>query len=61
MHRNERFSSDYMSQIEALIKILTPYMGSKHRDMPHETQQLNSSVANFLKVCKCCNSILTLS
>lgn len=50
MLRNERFSRQFLNQVEALLQVLTPYLASKHKEMPHETQQLNLSIANFLKV-----------
>lgn len=51
MLRNERFPSEFPRQVELLLQVLTPYLTSKHRDMPHETQQLNSSIAHFFKKC----------
>ncbi|KAF5297752.1 hypothetical protein FQR65_LT09926 [Abscondita terminalis] len=51
MLRNERFSSDFCQRIEAMLDVLVPYIISKHKDMPVETQELNRSVANFLKKC----------
>lgn len=50
MHRNERFSADYLQNIEAMLVVLTPYIFNKYKDMPIETQELNRSLANFLKV-----------
>ncbi|KAL1123769.1 hypothetical protein AAG570_001542 [Ranatra chinensis] len=51
MHRHERFQSDYLNKVENLLSVLAPYVVSKHREMPQETKQLNSSIANFLKKC----------
>ncbi|RZF44325.1 hypothetical protein LSTR_LSTR006875 [Laodelphax striatellus] len=51
MLRNERFSSELLAKIEALLQVLTPYLASKHRDMPQQMQQLNNSIATFLKKC----------
>lgn len=51
MHRNERFSTDYLQKIETLLQILFPYILNKHKEMPVETKELNKSVAYFLKKC----------
>uniref|UniRef100_A0A023F2T5 Putative ph domain-containing protein n=1 Tax=Triatoma infestans TaxID=30076 RepID=A0A023F2T5_TRIIF len=51
MHRHERFQSDFLTKIENLLKVLSPYLISKYREMPQETKQLNISMANFLKRC----------
>lgn len=50
MHRNERFSTEYLQRIEALLQVLVPYVLNKYKDMPMETQELNKSLAYFLKV-----------
>uniref|UniRef100_A0A0A9VXP9 Dedicator of cytokinesis protein 9 n=1 Tax=Lygus hesperus TaxID=30085 RepID=A0A0A9VXP9_LYGHE len=51
MHRHERFQPDFLNKIENLLKVLSPYLLSKYREMPSETKQLNASIANFLKRC----------
>ncbi|CAB0016565.1 unnamed protein product [Nesidiocoris tenuis] len=51
MHRHERFQPDFLNKIENLLKVLSPYLLSKYREMPQETKQLNASIANFLKRC----------
>ena len=51
MHRHERFSAEYMEKIDELLKILVPYVITKHREMPLETLELNKSLAQFLKKC----------
>lgn len=51
MHRHERFSSDYLQRIESLLTILVPYLVTKHREMSLETNELNKSIAHFLKKC----------
>lgn len=51
MRRNERFSSDFQQRIESLIQVLIQYILSKYKEMPLETQDLNKSLAQFLKVC----------
>lgn len=51
MHRHERFTADYLEKIFELIKILVPYVITKHREMPLETLELNKSLALFLKKC----------
>ena len=50
MHRNERFSKEYLAQIEKTMQILISYILNKYKDMPEETQELNKSIAYFLKV-----------
>lgn len=50
MHRNERFAADYLFRIQNLLQVLCPYIIQKYKEMPVETQELNSSLANFLKV-----------
>lgn len=51
MRRNERFSSEFQQRIESLIQVLIQYILSKYKEMPLETQELNKSLAQFLKVC----------
>ncbi|RZC34337.1 dedicator of cytokinesis protein 9 [Asbolus verrucosus] len=51
MHRNERFSSDYLQKIETLMQILMPYILNKYKEIPVETKELNKSLAHFLKKC----------
>ncbi|XP_034950532.1 dedicator of cytokinesis protein 9 isoform X2 [Chelonus insularis] len=51
MHRNERFSQDYHEAIKKLLEVVTPYIMNKYKDMPVETQELNKSLAQFLKKC----------
>ncbi|KAI5737707.1 hypothetical protein M8J76_015984 [Diaphorina citri] len=51
MLRNERFPQSYLTNVESLLNVLSPYLTSKHKDMPQEVQQLNASVAFFLKKC----------
>lgn len=51
MHRNERFAADYLFRIQNLLQVLCPYIIQKYKEMPVETQELNSSLANFLKRC----------
>lgn len=50
MHRNERFSTDFQQRIENLSQVLIPYIVNKYKEMPVETQELNRSLAHFLKV-----------
>ena len=51
MHRNERFSKDFEARIENLFQVLMPYLISRHKELPHETQQLNKSLSVFVKRC----------
>lgn len=50
MRRNERFSVDFHQRIESLSQVLIPYILNKYKEMPVETQELNKSLAYFLKV-----------
>jgi len=50
MHRNERFSADFLYRMQNLLQVLCPYLIQKYKEMPVETQELNHSLANFLKV-----------
>lgn len=50
MHRNERFSPEYLQKIESLFQVLITYLIQKFKEMPIETQELNRSLANFIKV-----------
>lgn len=49
MHRHERFTAEYLQRIEALLSVLVPFLVNKHKEMPLETQELNKSIALFLK------------
>ncbi|PSN40266.1 Dedicator of cytokinesis protein 11 [Blattella germanica] len=49
MHRNERFSADFLYRIQNLLQVLCPYLIQKYKEMPVETQELNRSLAYFLK------------
>lgn len=51
MHRNERFSQEYLGRIETLFQTLVPYLIQRHKDLPHETKQLNKSLSTFVKRC----------
>ncbi|XP_063703194.1 dedicator of cytokinesis protein 9 isoform X3 [Culicoides brevitarsis] len=51
MHRNERFSQEYLNRIETLFQTLVPYLIQRHKDLPHETKQLNKSLSTFVKRC----------
>lgn len=51
MHRNERFPDDYETKIENVFNILVPYLFSRHKDLPNETQVLNKSLSLFVKRC----------
>lgn len=51
MHRNERFTDDYEAKIENLFQVLVPYLFSRHKDLPHETQILNKSLSMLIKRC----------
>uniref|UniRef100_A0A336LXY2 CSON007578 protein n=2 Tax=Culicoides sonorensis TaxID=179676 RepID=A0A336LXY2_CULSO len=51
MHRNERFSQEYLTRIENLFKTLVPYLIQRHKDLPDETKQLNKSLSVFVKRC----------
>ena len=50
MHRNERFSADFLYRMQNLLQVLCPYLIQKYKEMPVETHELNRSLANFLKV-----------
>jgi hypothetical protein len=50
MHRNERFSADFLYRMRNVLQVLCPYLIQKYKEMPVETQELNRSLANFLKV-----------
>ena len=50
MHRNERFCADFLYRMQNLLQVLCPYLIQKYKEMPVETQELNRSLANFLKV-----------
>ncbi|XP_035917341.1 dedicator of cytokinesis protein 11 isoform X2 [Anopheles stephensi] len=51
MQRNERFPKEFCTRIEALFQVLVPYISSRHKDLPMETEQLNQSLAVFVKRC----------
>lgn len=51
MHRNERFSDDFQTKVESLFEILVPYLFSRHKDLPNETQILNKNLSVFVKRC----------
>ncbi|XP_037029406.1 dedicator of cytokinesis protein 9-like isoform X1 [Bradysia coprophila] len=51
MHRNERFPKDYSAKIESLFLVLVPYLFSRHKDLPLETELLNKSLSIFIKRC----------
>lgn len=51
MHRNERFSKEFELRIENLFQVLMPYLISRHKELPLETQQLNKSLSVFVKRC----------
>lgn len=51
MHRNERFPKEFPAKIESLFQVLIPYLFSRHKDLPFETQQLNRSISMFVKKC----------
>lgn len=51
MHRNERFSPEFLQRIECLLQILLPCIINRRKEMPVEAQALNKSVAHFLKKC----------
>uniref|UniRef100_A0A182JHE5 Dedicator of cytokinesis protein 9 n=1 Tax=Anopheles atroparvus TaxID=41427 RepID=A0A182JHE5_ANOAO len=51
MQRNERFPKEFSTRIEALFQVLVPYISSRHKDLPLETDQLNQSLSVFVKRC----------
>ncbi|XP_053674834.1 dedicator of cytokinesis protein 11 [Anopheles nili] len=51
MQRNERFPKEFCNRIEALFQVLVPYISSRHKDLPMETEQLNQSLSVFVKRC----------
>lgn len=51
MHRNERFPKGFPAEIESLFQVLIPYLFSRHKDLPLETQLLNRSISMFVKKC----------
>lgn len=51
MHRNERFPAEFSTKIENLFLVLVPYLFSRHKDLPIETQTLNKSLSVFIKRC----------
>ncbi|XP_050306735.1 dedicator of cytokinesis protein 9 isoform X2 [Anthonomus grandis grandis] len=51
MQRHERFSPDYLSQLEKLSQVLISYVLNKYKEAPLETKELNKNLANFFKRC----------
>lgn len=51
MHRNERFSAEFLERTNLLINKLIEYVINKRIESPMEAQALNKSLANFLKKC----------
>lgn len=51
MHRNERFPKEFEKRIENLFNVLMPYLISRYKELPLETQQLNKSLSVFVKKC----------
>lgn len=51
MHRNERFPKEFEKKIETLYQVLMPYLISRYKELPLETQQLNKSLSTFAKKC----------
>ncbi|KAG5678742.1 hypothetical protein PVAND_008388 [Polypedilum vanderplanki] len=51
MHRNERFPKEFEKRIENLFQVLMPYLISRYKELPLETQQLNKSLSVFAKKC----------
>lgn len=49
MMRNERFPKEYSVRIESLFQVLIPYIISRYKDLPVETQQLNKSLSSLVK------------
>ncbi|XP_037961001.1 dedicator of cytokinesis protein 9 isoform X2 [Teleopsis dalmanni] len=51
MLRNERFPKEYQNKLDSLIKVLIPYLISRYKDLPVETQHLNKSLSQFIRRC----------
>uniref|UniRef100_A0A1I8PPX3 Dedicator of cytokinesis protein 9 n=1 Tax=Stomoxys calcitrans TaxID=35570 RepID=A0A1I8PPX3_STOCA len=51
MLRNERFPKEFPTRLENLIKVLIPYLISRYKDLPVETQYLNKSLSQFVRKC----------
>ncbi|XP_055599906.1 dedicator of cytokinesis protein 9 isoform X2 [Uranotaenia lowii] len=52
MQRNERFPKEFATRIESLFQVLLPYLNSRHqKEIGQETEQLNQSLAVFVKRC----------
>ncbi|ERL87077.1 hypothetical protein D910_04478 [Dendroctonus ponderosae] len=51
MQRHERFSQEYLSQLNNLSQVLISYVLNKYKEMPLETKELNQNLANFFKRC----------
>ncbi|XP_046801716.1 dedicator of cytokinesis protein 9 isoform X4 [Lucilia cuprina] len=49
MLRNERFPKEFPERLENLIKVLIPYLISRYKDLPVETQHLNKSLSQFVR------------
>lgn len=50
MLRNERFSPEFVARLEELIDVLAPCVVARFREAPAEAQELNRSIAQFIKV-----------
>ncbi|XP_065085612.1 dedicator of cytokinesis protein 9 isoform X1 [Ochlerotatus camptorhynchus] len=51
MQRSERFPKEFSTRIESLFSVLLPYLNSRHKDLPMETDTLNQSMSVFVKRC----------
>ncbi|XP_061394284.1 dedicator of cytokinesis protein 9 isoform X1 [Musca vetustissima] len=51
MLRNERFPKEFPTRVETLVKTLIPYLISRYKDLPVETQYLNKSLSQFIRKC----------
>lgn len=58
MLRNERFSAEFLARLEELLDALAPCVILRFRESPAEAQELNRSIAQFLKVRKYVKAIL---
>ena len=50
MQRQERFHMDYMRNVETLVETISPHIQHKYKDLPDETRNANSAIAEFVKV-----------
>jgi hypothetical protein len=50
MLRNERFSADFTASLDKMLDSLAPCVISHFRDHKEQAQELNTSIALFLKV-----------